>query len=373
MKIGIMTYHRAENYGSALQAFALNWFLRNQLDVEAETVDYSSESQQEIYRIYQPERNAMDMFRNIHSLWHHKALKRRKVLFHDFLQANVPMSKFHGDNRQELLTACNSYDAMICGSDQIWNVGCTDYDSSYMLDGVTAPRIAYAPSLGVASFTEDKCSDFKRCLPSFTALSTRETSGAKFLSELLSRDVEAVCDPVLLLTKEQWIDQLKLEGDENANRKPYILCYFIGHTAGMREFAQKVSRKTGMRAIVIIKNLRNIGRGFKNELATGPREFLSLLYHSSIIITDSFHAVSFSLIFHKKFWVFVDNTDGKRPNSRITNILNLAKLESRILTPENCNPTNCNSPIDFSYSDKQLSEFRNQSVAFLKNSIDSLR
>lgn len=370
MNIGIITFHRAENYGSALQAYALNRFLRsNRSEDIVETIDYQNISQYRIYRLFRPVRSIMDAARNFHSLLYARSLKKRKRRFHQFIDEFLTLSEYHGRDVKRLADYSRKYDVVICGSDQIWNVRCWDYDPCYMLSFVEQSRkIAYAPSLGLSIFTPKEEQSFLHYLPSFAALSIREQEGAYYLTRMLGREAVTVADPVFLLDAEHWRN-IK---EKTSIQGKYILCYFIGDISGMRAFAKRVQRETGItRIVIIIKNLRDIFSGYTTKFDTGPREFVGLVDGAEYIVTDSFHAVAFSLLLHKKFWVFVESGDAAsaKPNSRIRNILEKTGLQHRMLDVDTCRECDTSSPIDFRQSDIALKQYIEESLIFLNEKL----
>lgn len=365
MRIGIITYHRAENYGSVLQAYALNKYIRDlDQEYEVETIDYYNENQAEMYSLFQPNTCIMNIIRNFHTLLNKHALLRKKASFQKFILEYIPLSINFSNNIENLTQYANNYTICICGSDQIWNTHCQDQDSNYFLSFAShSYKIAYAPSLGITQFNAEDESIFKKYLPSFNALSVREKIGADYLQNLIQKPITVVADPVFLLEKSQW----EIIAKPNLYKKKYILCYFIGDIPGMRDFAKTVEKATGYRAIVILKNLRDIKYHFYPLYSTGPLEFLGLIQNAEYIITSSFHAVAFSIIFKKKFWVFTG--DIQKPNSRIINICNVCNLKSRILTSKTWRECLYDAPINYTSVEKKLELYRQHSIQFLKENI----
>lgn len=324
-KVAIITYTRAINYGSALQAYALNKFL-NINGYEAKTIDYTTVAQQNLYRIFEPCSGLLPIARNIHSLMTYRKILTHKHRFEKFIEEHIPTTgKITTDLQLEDLN--NQFDYFICGSDQIWNVDCDDYDANYMLDFVLdkASCIAYAPSLGAGAGKKKTFEAISKYASHFKAISSRETNSAEMIHKASSQEVTTVCDPVFLLSAEEWskISVPRLIG------KDYILGYFIGDVAGLRDFAAQTSKSLGMPLVVIYKNLRDLRYPFTNMYDAGPQEFVSLVKDAKMVITNSFHAVSFSLIFKKNFWVFENNA---RTDSRISGILKTVGLTDRILS-----------------------------------------
>lgn len=374
MKIGIITFHRAENYGSVLQAYALNAYLRSvQPDAEVEEIDYESDVQHKLYSIVNKPTSLMGIARLIHSIFYFKALNRKKKKFSAFIRKYIPLSTIHGNIEPEILKKyAAKYDLLICGSDQIWNIHCADSNDFYFLTFASGhtKKVAYAPSLGLNHFSLDEKKILTEKINQFDFLSARESSGAAIISSLTGHDVTTVCDPVLLFSAENW---KHLSHSVESIKSPYILCYFIGDISGMRQFAHKMKRKTGIaKVIVIMKNLRDIGSGYSSRFDTGPIEFLNLIENASYVITDSFHATCFSLLFHTKFWVFVEPDSTTKPNSRIFNILDIAKCTDRILSIRNMNNIDLNAAIDFYTSDIRITEFSASSKKFLTKVLESV-
>lgn len=344
MKIGTITYHKSYNYGSALQAYALNRYLRNN-GYEAEVINYHSTAQDSLYNLFEPVCSLMSVVRNIQSIFEYKNLKTHKKRFDAFIDAYIRLSKDEYNEDSDLRKLNEEYTHFICGSDQIWNPSCADFTDAYLLSFVCDKKkcFSYAASLGKDSIDELWREKFKECLSQFGGIAVREESGRRVISDLLDRDVDIVPDPVILLSADEWLDvsvPVKIKGK-------YILCYFIGDVEGMRYFAQKMKKKTGLQLVVIYKNIRDVLYKNKKYYSCGPREFISLVKNCEYVCTNSFHAVMFSLIFEKNFWVFEDLKSGSA-KSRIETITARTHLEHRVLNSEKRFPENVEEKIDYS-------------------------
>lgn len=361
-RISIITYSRAYNYGSALQTFALNYYLRS-LENEVKTIDYTTRRQQELYSIFESCNGLFPLLRNIHSLINIFKLYKHKRNFDEFLNTNVPMTqKITDDN--SFLSLNNDFDYFICGSDQIWNVQCDDFDSNYMLSFVKDKNrcIAYAPSLGAGADNNNVKDVIRKYASCFKALSSREVKSADVIEAATQKKVTNVLDPVFLLSSDEWTKvSSNLVIKEN-----YILGYFIGDVKGMRDFASHLSDFMGMPVVVIYKNLRDLKYNFKNYYEAGPAEFVSLVKNAKFIVTNSFHAVSFSLIFKKNFWVF---TETGTSDTRIPGLLADVNLCNRII--KNDYPENVIEPIPYESQDFSILEEKiNISKKFLIDNIN---
>lgn len=343
MKVAIITYHRAYNYGSALQAYAFNKYLRN-IGIECETIDYLTERQNDLYRLFEKNKSLLAVCRNIQSFMYLKKLKIHKARFDEFLTAYLPMTAQQYHKPSELDKLNDEYDYFICGSDQIWNPLTVDFDQSYLLSFVKNKKkcVAYAPSVAINRIPDEYNELFFDSLQNYKALSTREKSGSNIISNIVGRKCEVVVDPVLLLSPKEWSDIA-----EDIPYKDYILGYYIGNVDGMRGFADKLRNKTGKRVIVIYKNLRDFKYKTVKAYDAGPREFVGLVRNASYIVTNSFHAAVFSLIFKKNFWVFTDSNNPNSSGSRIENILEVVGMSNRILDAATMNKINPEDEIEY--------------------------
>ena len=134
-RVAIITYSRAYNYGSALQTYALNRYL-TQLGNKVKTIDYTTKEQQNLYAIFEPIKGWMSFARNIQSLIYYASIKRHKGRFESFLLDRVPMTQ-RIQIAEDFARLINQFDYFLCGSDQIWNAQCDDFDPNYMLSFVT--------------------------------------------------------------------------------------------------------------------------------------------------------------------------------------------------------------------------------------------
>lgn len=338
--IAIITYSRAYNYGSALQAYALNYFL-SKLGYNVKTIDYTTKRQQAIYRIFEPYKGVLSILRNLQSMLCYYKLCRHKHKFNEFVDRKIPQTQ-KISSTQQFVEMNEKYDYFICGSDQIWNAQCDDFDTNYMLSFVKDKNkcIAYAPSLGAGADNPQTSNMIRQYASRFKAISSRETRSTEIIEKATHKKVQSVLDPVFLLSAEEWIEISAspiVKGD-------YILGYFIGDVVGMRNFAANVHRKWNLPIVVIYKNLRDMKYGFSNHYEAGPADFITLVKNAKCVITNSFHAISFSLIFRVNFWAFVDKSTN---DSRIKGLLNDVGLSNRIIDAELSLEVDAMTPIKY--------------------------
>ena len=364
MKAAIITYHRSYNYGSALQAYALNKTL-NDLGVETHTIDYITERQKNIYKHFQRNNSLMNIIRNVYTLRYLKLLKLKYNRFDDFIKTYIRTTSKIYTLPNQLIELNNKYDLFVCGSDQIWNPNTADFDESYLLSFVKDKRkcFSFAPSIGVSSHIHNYENLFKKYLKDFRSLSVREKTAASYLTKLLNRKVVQVLDPVFLRNCNEW---QQLAKDSYKNK--YIFCYFIGDVPYMRDFAKQMHKETGLDLVVVYKNLRDILYTNVKFYDAGPQEFLNLVKNATYVVTNSFHAVSFSLLFKKNFWAFIDRYNNVAPNSRIVDLLTHFDLQNRIYKKDNTFDKYKSIEYTSNFEEKLKRDIE-FSISYLKNAI----
>lgn len=245
------------------------------------------------------------------------------------------------------------YDYFVVGSDQIWKP--TRLRMSFIdLLGFASPnkRIAYAPSFGLEKIDSKYYKLLQDELPKFKKISVREYAGKNIIKDATGiDDVEVLLDPTMMLDLKQW---------ESFEQKPnvlkddnYIFTYFLGN-----EDINKIKFQFGKEYYQIID--------FYNY-DFGPQEFLYLIHHAKLILTDSFHACAFSILFNKDFYIFERKEVSKNNNmnSRIDTLSRKFNLESRRI--DSIEKVNIKDSIDYKVINALLERERKSSKEFLKN------
>ena len=374
MKVGILTlYYKNYNFGGQLQAYALQKFLRNN-SVNCEQICFQKSFRRKRNSNRSIKKILKGVVWNILNIFVNRMLKKRYMNFQKFSES-IPHTNniYTFDNIEELK---NYYDCFICGSDQIWNDTFNSKEDLlvYCLDFVNDKRkISYAASIGSNELSSEQANLFRECLNKFDAISVRENTAKKLLESLISKEIITVLDPTLLLSAEQWNTICK-EPDK-CKQEPYLFAYLLGRDKKQRKIASDIAKIMKLKLWTIphvYGNMRtcDIGFGDIKDFSSGPAEFIGLIKNANLVITDSFHAVVFSIIFHKPFFVFKRNSDNdpKSMNSRIIDFLSELGLERRII---NSNDINLNDiDIDYNQADKILEEKRSLCIEFLKNSLN---
>lgn len=361
--IGIITFHRAINYGAILQTYALQKKIK-ELGVKCVIIDYRNKKLENRHKKikFSDCKNMKDFIRYLLLSKNHN-IKYDK--FREFANKHFEVSTpFY--SLKDLREAEKKYDTFITGSDQVWNYQINDMDAAYFLEFTKdkSKKASYAASFGVSNIPNEYKQKYFELLNDFEYILVREKQGADIIRELLSREAQVVLDPTLLLSKEEWHSVAK-EGYSAVDGK-YILIYAFGGSKNIWNLAENISKKTGYK-IVCIANTYKKSINIKYIKSAGPEEFLGLFKNAEYVITNSFHGTAFSINFNKQFFTeMLPDTMGV--NSRIEDILDLFRLDNRIITSSDA------SVIDILINYNEMNEIleteRKKSMALLKNLIE---
>lgn len=274
---------------------------------------------------------------------------------------------FYEDFRNRYLTIyadnnyMNKFDAYICGSDQIWSPY-LPFMGYYYLDFTFKKKIAYAPSIGTRNGNEDYKRKVAPYLNSFSHLSTREQAGKELLSQMTNKPIKVVVDPTLLLRREDW----DLLVDNNITEN-YLFCYFLTPNTWYVNHAIKLAEKKHLQ-IKIFYTDATFFNYKSNVVFGGPKEFLAYIKYAKTVLTDSFHATVFSLIYKRDFITYKRFKDGskKDQNARIYNLLTPLHLGDRFISEEELQMVEKRETIDYESVQKTIEEMRMDSLGFLK-------
>lgn len=383
-KVGIVTlYHGNYNFGGLLQAYALPAALGKYLGLPAEQIDYAlcpaeAEEQTEIEPVSLSNRIYAFVWR-ISNRLKKRYFINRKRMFDEFID-DIPHSKetYRFDSISEVL---NEYHIFICGGDQIWNdyqqVGWYRREDSQVFTLQFVPehikKISYAPSMAVLELTDGFKSEFSTGINRLDSISVREKRSVPVLETLTKKPITVVVDPVLLLQEEEWLEVM------NPAEKPqkYVLCYLLGDNVTQRRAVQRFAKKTHRPIVTFPHILGNVVRkcdlffGDVYDYSSGPREFLDLIRHADLVVTDSFHACVFSMIFKTPFAVFERSKAGEtgNMNSRIYDFLEEYHLERQLVTEKELEDIKDIPKVDFTYAHEHWQERRRESLAYLENAL----
>jgi hypothetical protein len=366
MKIGILTYHRAENYGALLQAYATKTYLES-LGHDVSFVDYWPQYHIDYFKLFSWRRflagsmhTKLAMLSSI-VVWGISRYRRKRQL-QQFMQQHLGLAPKPQYTRMNDHT--DRYDTVIYGSDQIWrkqHLGGVEFDAWYFgSDNVMAERkIAYAASMGKQDTTAQDDGYVKRMMLNFSHIAVRETSLHDYLNKM---DVSStvVADPVFLLTKEQWLQLAEPVGGD----KEYILFYNLLNTPESTRFAKALSQHTGLPVIEVTKRLSllHIGSGYVRTASV--ERFLGLLAGARYVVSNSFHGVALSLLFGKEIWAV---GMGEKAG-RVTSLLTSVGIGQRYAETA-FHPSLLNDTINYEKVNVQLDELVSFSKKYLRTSI----
>lgn len=366
VKTATITFHASHNYGSMLQAYALQQvFFR--LGYDNEIINLRTERQKQVYS-YPKQFNCKGIKPFVKSILYTpyvKDLQKKYELFEHFLTSSLKLTKEY-KSLEDLKNTGLDYDCYISGGDQIWNTAPSDFDWSFYLPFVEkGKRISYAVSMGPHAETQVSNREYIReCLLKYDSISVREEGTASLVETLINKPVEQTLDPALLLTSEEWSNNLSskriVEGD-------YLFLYVPGFNESVYEMAEYLSKKLKMKVVVsLLGGYKCLLYSFDKCLAVGPWEFLNLLKHAKLVISGSFHALVFSVLFHIPFFA----VNGDKDNRMVTFLKNLNLLDRTINSEDRTLKWKNSFQCNFSYADVFLAQKRLESFQYLKESIE---
>ena len=357
MKVGIVTYHRALNYGAVLQAVALRTVLEK-LGYDAFFFNYWPSYHESKYAVFSWYKlrgySFMDKVFYCRESWRMaKPRLERKRHFKSFFRKHVTPYCVSASNR--------SMDVAVYGSDQIWRrqVETGVYNPVYFGASLINARkkISYAASMGLLPDNNIDIEILREMLSNMDRISVREQDLSSFLSSIGYEDHRVVMDPTLLLSGEQWANLVDIP-DLGLGR--YILIYGITAIsfdwAKLREFA-------GKRGLKIV-HLSGTASNKDNECffsTVGPEYFLSLIRDAEYVFSSSFHGVAFSVIFRKQFFASFHSN-----SNRAQTLLDSLGLSDRMI----CDDVYDIPDIDYNVVQDKLDRLKEDSLSFLSESLN---
>ena len=312
MKIGILTFQNAENYGAVLQCYALQEHLKKLYpNDEICVIDYRNTLIDNSYKSIYVRKSFLQ---NIAQFLYLPKVLKKKNNFRKFKRNFLNLT--HPD--------FSSFDIIYYGSDQIWNTTLTNGDLTYFGEGFSGKKIAYGASDGGEMQITD---DIKSLLSSFDSIFCREISLENKIKNMgISVPISTVLDPVFLLNKNEWL-KIAIPPKE----KNYILAYKIALRDDFDIQAEKLGMQLGKKVVQIVY-LKSIKKYFykKQKIiqAISPEQFLGYLANADFILTTSFHGTAFSIMFEKPFYVL----SFEKRSERITELLNYFGLEKQYVS-----------------------------------------
>lgn len=366
-KIGIVTFHCADNFGAVLQSYSLQHTI-NKMGYYSEIIDFRPNRITSNYSLFVNMGESIEKYgvlrtikRVILSTMDYKENKKRIQNFNNFRKKYLIISNNIYITSEELKSEQPTYDYYITGSDQVWNPRFfSEIGESYFLDFAVKESIKISYAASIATKIGDEYLDvFRENLKRFDYISVREKSAKNAIQKLTEKNVHVTIDPTLLTTSEEW----SKISTHNIPIDKYILVYDLVKNPLIIKVANKISKELGYKIISYSSK-----KGYNNWLSSfssvNPTDFLGLFENAEFVITSSFHGTVYSVIFNKSFYTIPHPTRG----SRMIDFLNELDLKERLVQDENTK-ININEKIDYEKVNNILSRLRKDSIQFLENAL----
>ncbi len=351
MKIEIITIHNINNFGSVFQTYGLYKYLSDQ-GHDTEVIDYNP-----------PYFRHSNLKRKLGELLFFQDYHVRKTKFNHFIKKNYKLSLKNYKTSKALQDHPPVADLYVAGGDQLWNPyhPCGN-DDMYKMSFTNGKKISYGTSMGKSSFSDNELCDLAFKIKDYFCVSVRESSSVSLLNKV-GIQAHHVVDPVLLLPRaayERYVSKPLISGK-------YMFVYLVTPSKLLESTIAYISKKMGLK-VVLCAGLSQKSTCDYMLRNAGPEEILSYIVNAEFIISASFHATLFSVLYHKQFATLLP---GSNTNERIEDFLSWNRLSDRIIkSGEDLNET-LFSPVDFVFADKAIEAKRQYSLAYIHHALDT--
>ena len=354
-KIGILTFHRAVNYGAQLQAYALQRTV-SELGADCELVDYICPAITKPYKPFNIKKNKpLQSFAKSCIMFNRRRKKNKS--FESFQNKIVKSKEQY--TPETISQVKDKYDLFITGSDQVFSPWCVDFDPAYFLTfAEDRKKYSYAASFATKEIPEDKKEEFSRRLSGFQKISVREKDGVRLTKELCGKDAFVSLDPTILLNADKWSEIAQAP----STSEPYILIYTVMPQISLVDFARKLAKEKNMKIIFLSDAPHFPNKNIECVRASSVESFIGYIKNASYVVSNSFHATAFSVIFHRSMFIEFQNKINR--NVRSESFLGELGI-SRGIDSGNAEETE----IDWNDVDKKLDVQRQKSLDYLKSII----
>lgn len=364
MNIGIVTIFGEWNYGNRLQNYALQTVIEF-LGNTCSTIVVDQNGESDIHR-----RLAMPV---CHAVKKNSYLRRKRCYnFYKFNEKYINQNHYTASSLP--LVANDTFDYVVCGSDQVWNLKLGDIKSNpdlYFLSFIERKRrVSYAASIGTDFVPPEHRDYFVSKIKGIPSISVRENSARDIIKELTSRDVDVVIDPTLLLSQKQWSDLA--QKPKNFTDKKYLATYFLGDTDGKtNDYIRKIAENHNLQIVPLLPDYTDLG-GDISTYTYSPSEFLYVLQNAEFVATDSFHGSVFSIIFEKPFRWFARKSktvkSEEKMSDRTNTLFSTLGIDSWCVADFNESVDGVMTA-DYSQTPALLSKERAKAIRFLNNAL----
>lgn len=350
-RIALITLVDFDNYGNRLQNYALEKILTDMGNTVTSIVPYKpSFVKWTIKKFIKADGDTLKI----------KYLKSRRLK--EFLAFDNQYVNTYAINSNNFdIIQDENYDCFVSGSDQIWNPDWAEYiyEKTFLRFCRKEKRIAYAASFGVDSIQKKWIDKYKIGLSEFQYLSVREDKAVEIVEEITGKSCDKVLDPTMLLEKSEWNKIAIIP--QRCREKRYILTYFLGErTDAIKKDITEYATKYECNVI----NLLDLN---DSNYFDGPDKFVGLISKAELVLTDSFHATVFSIIYERPFVVYNRQGIGSKMGSRLSSLLDMCDLSGR--KREYVDERNLFS-CDFKTAKKKIEQEKIHSMEFLYKAIE---
>lgn len=370
MRIGLLTVPFNNNYGGFLQAFALKTIL-NQMGHEVIIINRRRNRANGLKaRIKRCLVNC-----NLIEDKNAQKIKELSIYTNQFKQNYLgPITEEYYTTSELKKCLRLKFDCFVVGSDQVWRYeyarsSITDFFFSF-LKGTKIKRFSYAASFGIdeMDYPHDILNECKLLLKDFDNISVRELSGIKILQNnfgISDKKIQFVLDPTMLLDIPIYISLFESRFEKPKNH--FLFTYILDDNEEKNELIKELQRAYNIDRIALKAQTGDLSKLLP---IAHVEEWLSKIYYSDIILTDSYHGTVFSILFNKPFWVYGNSARGK---SRFTSLLSIFGLEDRYIESKtNFSKSKLSSKIDWVSVNKKREMLKEESLSFLMNSINGI-
>lgn len=347
MKIGILTFHNAYNYGAVLQAYATQEIVKSR-GHEVEIINYHN---RKVDRHYVKKFSYRKFYKIPLALIGKFFFYKRKLAYERFINEYLQLTS--NVIRSEENVTLDVYDVILIGSDQLWNKRITGgWDKMYWGDFKTPSgtrKVAWSICMNNIDLNEDDILFVKKHLENFDLISVRESDLLSFISGLTSKSVYHTLDPTLVLPSANWENVC-----HDVKEKGYIAVYAVQDEEKAIAYARKIA-SLQKKSLIIIRSYSKWYFTKENKEFAGPDDFLSYIRYADMVITTSFHGAVFSVIYQKQFVcpLFRDNV-------RVKSLLDSLHISERIV--KTMSDYHSLQPIDYARVNRDLDTLRRRTL-----------
>ena len=371
-KVGILTFHASHNNGSMLQALALQTILTKKYNYDTEIINYSNEAQQNMYSVLPRVTNIKKLIKDIIFLSNISQLKKQYISYNKFMDKYFKLSGPIFSDKATFNNVKDKYDAIITGSDQVWNIKAQDADDLYYLNFKTAAhKLSYAVSFGANNpFVSPNAQKYVKYIKDLELISVREHNAQKWIKEGTGIAPQICLDPTMLLTKEEW--EKTVDVGDQIIKGDYIFYYCFSINNEVQKFLKYLSKKYNMPVYFMEAKEWTLKTCWKNKIKLikeyGPDVYMNVVKYSKLFVTTSFHGTAFATIYSKNFWYIDSGHNDPSKDDRAISFLTQLNLMDRYKTIEKLKGIDLLNAIpDYKSVYKNLKALREDSFKYLDN------